>query len=136
MKLESKIVKSSHPENRIFSFVSDFRNFTNFIPADKISNWEAGEDSCNFSMDLLGRVRMTIVERTPFSTVKVESDPSVTQYNFTLWIQLKEMAEDDTRIRLSMEPKLNPVLLSMVKGYLKEFLDKLAEEMAGFEFPR
>src|SRR6056297_947484 len=109
MKIESKTGKSNYPAKQLYDFVSDFRNFNNFIPEDKVSAWQADTDSCSFSMDMMGKVRLKIVEKEANKMIKISSDPDVSQYNFNLWIQIKEMDPQDSRIRITIEPKLNPV---------------------------
>src|SRR6056297_1462119 len=123
MKIESKTGKSPYPVNNIYRFISDFRNFNNFIPADKVSDWQADTDHCSFRIDMLGKVRLTINEKEEGKLVKIISDPEVSQYNFNLWIQFKEIAENDTRIKVTIEPLINQVLKAMVKSPLKEFVD-------------
>ena len=135
MKIESKTGQLSFPESTIYAFVSDFRNFNNFIPGDSVKDWKASEDTCSFSMDLLGNVEMNIIEKTPNKLVKIESNPGVSQYNFTLWIQIKEVASNDSRVRVTMEPQLNAIMLGMVKPQLKKFLDSLIDELERFKFP-
>jgi hypothetical protein len=134
MKIVSKIGKVSYPVGKVYTFISDFKNFNNFIPDDKVSNWEADNDTCSFSMDMLGKVGLKIVEREKDSLVKISSDPGKSQYNFHLWIQLKEASEMDTRIKITMEPLLNQVMLAMVKSPLKSFVDSLIDEIEKFEF--
>jgi hypothetical protein len=84
---------------------------------------------------MLGKVRLEIIERVEGKLVKVTSDPEVSQYNFNLWIQLVEPAENDTRIKVTIEPLINQVLKAMVKTPLKEFVNSLIDEIEKFEFP-
>jgi len=135
MKIESKTGRSNHAAERLYRFVSDFRNFNQFIPADKVSDWEAEKESCSFSMDMLGKVRLIIVDKQPGQMIKISSDPDVSQYNFHLWIQMKEVAVEDTRIRITIEPKLNPVMQAMVKSPLKKFVNSMVDEIENFDFP-
>ena len=135
MKIESKTGKAAHPASSIYNFIADFRNFDNFIPADKVSDWQADIDHCSFRIDMLGKVRLTINEKEKGKLVKIISDPEVSQYNFNLWIQFKEVAEKDTRIKVTIEPLINQVLKAMVKSPLKEFVDSLIDEIEKFNFP-
>lgn len=135
MKIESVIGKSPNPAQKIYNFISDFRNFNNFIPAETVSDWTAEKEECTFRIDLLGKVGMKIDEKEADKMVKIVSDPGISQYNFNLWIQIKELAENDCRIKITIEPKINAVLLGMVKGQLKNFVDSLVQEIEKFEFP-
>ena len=135
MKIESKTGKAAYPASKIYDFVTDFRNFDNFIPADKVYDWQADTDHCSFRIDMLGKVRLTIDNTEEGKLVKIISDPKVSQYNFNLWIQFKEVAENDTRIKITIEPLINQVLKAMVKSPLKEFVDSLINEIEKFNFP-
>lgn len=134
MKIESKIGKSESGSESIYQFITDFRNFRNIIPQDKISDWHADKENCNFKVDPVGQMGMKIFEKEPFKLIKIKSDPSVSQYNFTMWIQLKELERSDTRIKITLEPEINKMLIPMVKGPLKEFADSLVNRMEVFKF--
>ncbi|MCF8226766.1 MAG: hypothetical protein K9J30_12885 [Bacteroidales bacterium] len=134
MKIESKIGSVRSPAQKVYDFIADFRNFNNVIPADKISGWEADQDSCRFKMDMLGNVKLNIIEREPEKLVKIASDPDTSQYNFTLWIQTKQVQTDDSRVKVTIEPNINQVLLGMVKSPLKQFVDSLIDEIEKFDF--
>lgn len=135
MKIESKTGRAEYPASRLYDFISDFRNFNNFVPGDKVADWEADPDRCSFKMDLLGKVALSIVGKEPHKLVKITSDPAVSQYNFNLWVQLKEVNENDTRIRITIEPLINRVMLTMVKSHLKSFVDSLVDEIETFRLP-
>ncbi len=50
--------------------------------------------------------------------------------DFAFWIQLQEVAPDDTRIRLVLHIELNMMLKMMVGNKLQSALDKIAEGIA------
>ena len=135
MKIESRIGKSASSDQAIYKFISNFHNFKDLLPADKVSGWEASEDKCSFQVDPLGRTGLMIVNREPYSLVKMSSDPEFSSYQFTIWVQLKKVAPDDTRIRITIEPHVNMMLMPMVKGPLKKLADGLIEKMETFDFP-
>jgi len=135
MKIESKIGKSASSDQQIYTFIGNFHNFKDLLPADKVSGWEASEEKCSFQVDPLGRTGLIIVERKPNSLVKMSSDPEFSKYQFNIWIQLKKVATDDTRIKITIEPLVNKMLLPMVKIPLKKLADGLVDKMETFEFP-
>jgi hypothetical protein len=134
MKIESKIGSSSNPAQRVYNFISDFRNFNNFIPEDKISNWESDINNCRFKMDLIGNISLKMVDKDAPKLVKIESDPEISQYNFTLWIQIKKVMENSCKIKVTIEPHVNQIMLSLVKSPLKSFVDSLVDEIEKFDF--
>ena len=135
MKIESKIGKSVSSDQKIYAFISNFHNFKDLLPADKVSGWEASEEKCSFQVDPLGRTGLMIVEKKPYSLVKMSSDPEFSKYQFTIWIQLKKVASDDTRIKITIKPLVTKMLLPMVRVPLKKLADGLIDKMESFDFP-
>lgn len=134
MKIESKIGKAESSAELIYNFITDFRNFKNIIPQEKVSEWDADEESCSFKIDTIGKMGMKVFEKEPFKLIKIKSDPSISQYNFTMWIQIKEADTSDSRIKITIEPDINKMLLPMVKSPLKKFIDSLVEKIETFNF--
>ena len=135
MKIESKIGKSASSDQQIYTFIGNFHNFKDLLPADKVSGWEASEEKCSFQVDPLGRTGLIIVEKKPNLLVKMSADPEFSKYQFTIWIQLKKVASDDTRIKITIEPLVNKMLLPMVKVPLKKLADGLIDKMESYDFP-
>jgi hypothetical protein len=134
MKIESKIGKSASSDQQIYAFISNFHNFKDLLPDDKVSGWEASEEKCSFQVDPLGRTGLMIVEKKPSSMVKMSSDPEFSKYQFNIWIQLKKVATDDTRIKITFEPLVNKMLLPMLKIPLKKLADGMVDKMESFDF--
>ncbi len=134
MKIESKIGESASNDQQIFAFISNFHNFKDLLPADRVSGWEASEEKCSFQVDPLGRTGLMIVEKKPYSLVKMSSDPEFSSYQFTIWIQLKKVTADDTRIKITIEPLVNKMMLPMLKIPLKKLADGIIDKMEAFDF--
>lgn len=127
-KIESRVGKINTNQDRIYNFVTNFNNFKQFIPADKVQDFESTEDSCHFSVPNIGKVGLRIVEREPYETVKITGEGMANQ-QFFLWIQLKQVTEMDTRVKLTIKADLNPIVKMMAAKPLQDFLDKLVDAM-------
>ncbi|HEX3008700.1 MAG TPA: hypothetical protein VHO90_13900 [Bacteroidales bacterium] len=123
---ESKIGKVSLPSERIYNFISDFNNLKGYIPADKISNWQSTTDSCHFTVSGMGEVGLRIVEKTPYSVVKIAGD-GMANHQFNLWIQVKEVADNDSRVKITLKAAINPMMKLMVAKPIQKFLDMLVD---------
>ena len=134
MKFESKIGKALHSDQEIYAFISDFNNFREILPSGKVSQWEATKDQCSFQVDPLGRTGLEIIEKKPFSLVKMASLKSYSNHQFNIWIQLKSVGEKDTRVKITIEPQVNKMLISMIKIPLKKFVDGLIDKIETFDF--
>ena len=51
-----------------------------------------------------------------------------------LWIQLKQVAEDDTRLKITVRADLNPFLKPMVSKPLQEAVDKISTVIASLPY--
>lgn len=134
MKIESKIGKSSSSDEKIFTFITNFHNFKELLPADKVSGWEASEDRCSFNVDPLGRTGLMIIEKEPHKLIKMASDPEFSSYQFNIWIQLKRVADNDTRIKVTIEPLVNKMLLPMLKLPLQKLANGIISKVEAYDF--
>ena len=134
MKIESRIGKTTGSDRQIYAFITDFNNFGSLIPEDRVSDWESSSEQCSFRVDPIGKVTLRIVEKEPSTLVKIASVPDFSSYNFTLWIQLKELGERDTRVKVTIEPHVNKMLLPMIKSPLKKLVDGIVEQIEIYDF--
>lgn len=129
---ESRIGKVNSEAKKIYNFATDMRNFNRFLPEDTIDNWEASQDECSFEVSPVGKSKIGIVRKDPYITVKY-SGYGLNETEFYLWLQLKELSKDDTRVKLTIKADLNPGLKMIAQGPIKQFLDKLIKGMEEFE---
>lgn len=132
-KIESKVGKLQGSSEKIYSFLADFRNFSRLIPADKVKNWEAEENSCSFDVDMVGRTGLRIIEKEPFNLIKITGAEG-SKFDFFFWVQLKEMDPADTRIKLTIKADLNPMVKMMASKPLQSFVDSLVDQLEKVPF--
>lgn len=125
------------PQNadRIFDMLSDLSNLERVkdrIPQDKIKNVEFDSDSCSFAVDPVGKITFRIVEREPHKTIKFTTTNSPVP--LFLWIQLKQIAEMDTRMKMTVRADLNPFLKPMVSKPLQDAVDKISALIASLPY--
>jgi carbon monoxide dehydrogenase subunit G len=132
-KFESKIGKIAGEQKNVYDFLSNFKNFTKLIPADKAQNWEATEDTCSFNVNGIGKFGLRIIEKEPHSLIKVTGTED-SKFNFFFWLQIKEAAPQDTRVKLTIQADLNPMVKMMASGPIQKFLDTLIDQMEKMKF--
>ena len=122
-------------DDRIFAMLSDLSNLERIkdrIPQDQIKELECHKDSCSFSVSPVGRITFKIVDREPNKTIKFEAVNAMLP--LFLWIQLKQVAEMDTRMRLTARAELNPFIKPMVSKPLQEAVDRISEALASLPY--
>jgi carbon monoxide dehydrogenase subunit G len=128
-KYESKQKQIRRDPETIYRALADFNNFTPMV-ADKVEGWSVSEggDECSFRVKGLG-MGLRMVERVPGELVKIEASDG-SPVGFTFWLQLKEAAPYDTRMRLVLHAELNMMLKMMVGSKLQSGIDQMAETIA------
>ena len=131
----SEVKTIPHNEDRIFAMLSDLSNLERVkdrIPQDKVKNFEFDSDSCSFAVDPVGKINFQIVEREPNKTIKFATTNSPVP--LFLWIQLKQVAENDTRMKITVRAELNPFLKPMVSKPLQDAVDKISTIVASLPY--
>lgn len=129
---ESEIKTISSGEEMVFALVSDLNNLQllkeDARVQEKLSDLTFDTDSCSFTVDMLGKIGFRIVEREPFKTVKMELYDVPMQMNF--WIQLKQVADNDTKMKLTLKAEFPMMIKMMVDSKLKEGINLIAGYLA------
>ena len=129
---ESDIKTISSSEEMVFGILSDLNNLSRLkeIPSvnNKIKDLQFDTDHCSFGVEGMGRVGFKIIEREPFNTIKLESEQSPVHVN--VWIQLKQVEENDTRMKLTLKADLPAMIKMMVDKKLKEGINAIADVLA------
>ncbi|MDR1115338.1 MAG: SRPBCC family protein [Tannerella sp.] len=127
----SEVKTIPHNDDKIFALLSDMSNLERIrerIPQDKIKNFTFDRDTCGFSVDPVGSVTFRIVNREPNKTIKFSAINS--PIPLSMWIQLKQVAENDTKMKMTVRAELSPLLKPMVSKPLQEAIDKISEIVA------
>ena len=131
----SEVKTIPHDEDRIFTMLSDLSNLERIkdrLPQDKIQDFEFDSDSCSFAVAPVGKITLRIVERERNKTIKFETTNSPVP--LFLWIQLKQVAPEDTKMKMTIKADLNPFIKPMVSKPLQDALDKIAVVIASLPY--
>ena len=132
---ESDIKKLEAPAEKAFRVLSDLRNIETHLqqmPDEQVELKEITEDSVFFKVQHAGELGLRIIDKEPSKTIKFESINSPIVFN--LWIQLKEVAENDTRVKLTLKSDMNPMVKMMVAKPIKQFMAKLTDAIAMYNY--
>jgi carbon monoxide dehydrogenase subunit G len=126
--IESKQGKIAASAETVYNFLSDLRNLDSLIPEDKVQDWTSTEDSCSFSVPQAGNIQLKLTKKEPFKLIRVEPEGSGPMgIGFSLYIQMMEVGEMDTRIKLTFRAQMNSMIKMMVAGPLKKGLDQIVD---------
>jgi carbon monoxide dehydrogenase subunit G len=128
---ESRSGSLSCTSREVFDFVTDIRNFEQFIPPGSISNWQSETDSCSFSVSMVGTVSARIVKREPYNKVIFSGD-ALKKNDFSLILNISEGTRHTAEVKVLLEAELNPMLKMVANKSIVQFLEILIREMEKF----
>ena len=128
-KYESKIGQITCDSASVFAVLSNLKNlqrFSDAIPKDKVKELEISSDCIRIKVDgLAQKFAIRIVEKEENKTIKFGVDNLPMAAN--MWIQLKEMAADDTRIKLTIKADIPMMFRMMFEKKLQQGLDQAVD---------
>ena len=135
-KYESKITSAPCSAQQIYRVMSNLQNLErvrDLIPKDKIQEMEIEPDRVRIKVDgLAQKITIAIVDRIENDTVKFGAEGIPMDANF--WIQLKELAPNDTRIKLPVKADIPMMFKMMIGKKLQDGLDQAADMLAQFPY--
>lgn len=128
--------KTIHEDaEKIYAMLSDLNNIEKVkdqIPQDKIKDLQFDTDSFKVSVAPIGQIGLRIIEREPGKTIKFQSENAPVE-SF-LWIQLKQVAEKETKIRITVKAEINVFLKGMLSKPIQQGIDKFADMLAQIQY--
>ncbi len=135
-KYESKIQSIPAPVDKVYPVLSNMMNLErvrDLIPADKVQEMDLSEDAVKFKVDgLAQKVTIRIVDKIENDTIKFGLDNMPVAGNF--WIQLKEVAPNDTRVKLTVKADIPVFFRMMIEKKLQQGLDDAAVMLTQFPY--
>jgi len=134
-KFESSVKRLDYPQQTVYEKMSDLRNLEKVrdrIPADKVADFDSGEDWVSLSVAPIGTVKLKIVEREEPKCIKMETEKS--PFPFTLWVQLLPLDESSCKMKLTVKAELNPFIKMLIEKPLTEGVEKVADAITLIRF--
>ena len=126
IKYESKIGQIAANDAAVFNVLSNLENINRFrdvIPQDKIKDMEVSSDRIRFKVDGLGqKIAIAIVEKEEYKLIKFGAESLPIPLN--MWIQLKRVADMDTRIRITIKTDMPAMFKMMFDKKMQQGLDQ------------
>jgi hypothetical protein len=126
IKYESKIGQIAANDVAVFRVLSNLENINRFrdvIPQDKIKDMEVSSDRIRFKVDGLGqKIAIAIVEKEEYKLIKFGAESLPIPLN--MWIQLKQVADMDTRIRITIKTDMPAMFKMMFDKKMQQGLDQ------------
>lgn len=128
---ESRSGKLTCNAGQVFAFVTDIRNFEQFIPEGSINGWHAEKESCSFSVSMIGNVTVILAEKEKAVKVVFKGD-ALKKNDFTLTLKIAETVKNHAEVIVTLDADLNPMMKMLASKPINQFLGMLIDEMERF----
>lgn len=126
-KFHSKRVLVNAPDQEVYQFLSDFRNFRELMPP-QIIDWQADEDSCSFTIQGMASLAMRIREKVPFQTIHIVAEGK-NPIDYTLDCFFEPGEGNLSLVEIVFDADLNPFLKMVASGPLQNLVNMLADKL-------
>ncbi len=138
IKYESKIGQITANDQQVFAVLSNLENINYFrdaIPQDKIKELEVTKERICLKVDGLGqKIAIAIVEKEEYKTIKFGAENLPIPFN--VWIQLKQVAELDTRIRITIKTDMPAMFKMMFDKKMQQGLDQAIDMLCQIPYKK
>ena len=118
---------------KVFSNLKNLERVKDLIPKDKVQELEIEDESVRMKVDGLGqKITILIVDKTENEVIKYGAEGIPMEMNF--WIQMKEVAPMDTRIKLTLKADIPMMFKMMLDKKIQQGIDQAAAMIAQFPF--
>lgn len=121
--IASDTITVNRSASDIFSFLSDFRNFSPLMP-EQVRNWEATNDACSFEVSGLATLGMRITDRQPNSKILMLGEGKL-PFGFTLCSLINQESDNSATVRLEMDTDMSAMIAMMAEKPLYSFINML-----------
>lgn len=131
-RFESRTGLPKAGPEEIYNFVTDIRNFGQFVSGELADGFRAEKESCSFSISPLGRVNVRLTEKVPYSRV-VFTGSAVKSDDFSLSLDIHGGSSGKAEVRVIIDAELNPFFKMMVEKPVMQFLETVVDQMEKFD---
>ncbi|MBO5817226.1 MAG: SRPBCC family protein [Paludibacteraceae bacterium] len=136
IKYESKIGQVHANAADVYAVLTNLENlqrFADVIPQDKIKDIEISRESIRFKVEGLGpKITIGIVDREENKMIKYGAENLPIPIN--AWIQLKQMEENDTRMRITVKTDMPAMFRMMFDKKMQTGLDQAVDMLCQIKY--
>ena len=136
IKYESKIGQINANAANVYAVLTNLENLQKFadqIPQDKVKDIEVSRDSIRFKVEGLGpKISIGIVDREENKMIKYGAENIPIPVN--AWIQLKQIEENDTRIRITVKMDMPAMFRMMLDKKMQTGLDQAVDMLCQIQY--
>ncbi len=127
MKFSSSEQSLNSSVERVFNLCGNYKNLCTYLPP-QVTNFEANEDSCTFTIQNMVKVTLSVAEKVEFERIVyvASNDKNIP---ISLSFFFKKIDENCSTLKIEMELDVPIFLRPMVNEPLEKFIQLMSEKI-------
>jgi len=113
----------------LFLFLSDFKNFVEILPSDRVTDFKYSENECSFSIKGITPMTVKLSEKRPYEQIVFTSE-GLGKFNFVLRALFVGDADKDGECRVELSGDLNAFIKSMAEKPLTDLINTMSSKLS------
>ena len=118
----------------LYAFLSEFKNFAEILPEDRVENFTYSADHCAFTIKGITAMTIHLKEKSENSYLLFNSQ-GLARFNFNLKASFEGPATELGHSLIELSGDLNPFILSMAQKSLKALVDSMSTKLSQLIVP-
>jgi hypothetical protein len=132
-RTESKVKLVNKSPERIFKFISDFHNFHDLVPSERVENWTCTKESCSFTLKGFADLTILVKDKQPHKLVQYSSAPGA-KFPFDLFVSIEAADGEKANCMVYMDLHMNPAIKILAQKPIRNFVNAVADKLDEVEF--
>ncbi len=115
--------------NKLFDFISNFKNFESILPADKVEDFKYSEQECSFSIKGITPLTVRIEDKKEFEYILFTSQ-GLAKFNFRLKALFIGDPQQKGQCSIELQADLNPFVKAMAEKPLTALVDTMSLKLS------
>ncbi len=114
---------------KLYNFLSDFKNFGSILPEDKVEDFKYTAEQCSFTIKGITPMIIKIVEKKENELIYFSSE-GLAKFNFGLKAQFTGLPENAGTCKIDLNGDLNPLIKSMAEKSLQNLVNTMSKKLS------
>ncbi len=116
----------------LFLFLSDFKNFKDILPEDKVENFTYSDKRCDFAIKGITTIGIVLVEQKEYSHLVFNSE-GLAKFNFKLTVHFNGEATQTGTCQVDLWADMNPFIKAMAEKPLLQLINTMSLKLSLLE---
>lgn len=116
----------------LYLFLSDFKNFKDILPEDKVENFTYSDNRCDFAIKGITAIGIVLVEKKEYSQLVFNSE-GLAKFNFKLTVFFEGEATQIGTCKVDLFADMNPFIKVMAEKPLLQLINTMSLKLSQLE---